>query len=48
MDDKKKKFIIPDANVIDFSSEDIITLSGGTETVNWYESQDNGDNQENF
>lgn len=28
MDDKKKKFIIPEAEIIDFSEEDIITKSG--------------------
>ena len=48
MDDKRKKFLTPNAEVVDFSNEDIITLSGATETANWYESQSNGDNQENF
>lgn len=38
MIDKKKKFIMPEADVIDFSDEDIITLSGGTATADW----DNG------
>ena len=28
MDDKKKKFVIPDAEVVDFAMEDIITDSG--------------------
>ena len=27
MDDKKKKFVIPEAEVIDFAMEDIITVS---------------------
>ena len=27
MDDKKKKFVIPDAEVVDFAMEDIITES---------------------
>ena len=27
MDDKKKKFVIPDAEVVDFAMEDIITVS---------------------
>ena len=27
MDDKKKKFVIPDAEVIDFAMEDIVTIS---------------------
>ena len=32
MDDKKKKkFIIPEAEVIDFHNNDIITLSDGTQ-----------------
>ena len=35
MDDRKKKFKIPEAEVIDFSDEDIITLSGGTATADW-------------
>ena len=34
MDDKKKKFVIPDAEVVDFAMEDIVTTSvlrvGGT------------------
>ena len=37
MDDKKKKFVIPEAEIIDFSEEDIITTSmvKGTDTDNW-------------
>ena len=31
MDDKKKKFVIPDAEVVDFAMEDIITESLNTE-----------------
>ena len=31
MDDKKKKFILPDAEVVDFANDDIITLSGATQ-----------------
>ena len=27
MDDKKKKFVIPDAEVVDFAMEDIVTVS---------------------
>ena len=36
MDDKKKKkkFIIPEAEIIEFKNDDIITLSTG-ETANW-------------
>ena len=29
MDDKKKKFIMPEADLVSFSNDDIITLSGG-------------------
>ena len=36
MDDKKKKFVIPDAEVVDFAMEDIITESlMGLGTLNW-------------
>ena len=36
MDDKKKKFVIPDAEVVDFAMEDIITLSNrGMAGENW-------------
>ena len=34
MDDKKKKFIAPEADVLDFAKDDIITLSG-TDTATW-------------
>ncbi len=34
MDDKKKKFIVPEAEVLDFATDDIITLSAG-DTANW-------------
>ena len=27
MDDKKKKFVIPEAEVVDFAMEDIVTVS---------------------
>ena len=33
MDDKKKKFVIPDAEVVDFAMEDIITVSSGEQTA---------------
>ena len=37
MDDKKKKFVIPEAEIIDFSEEDIITNSdNATDNVEWY------------
>lgn len=35
MDDKKKKFVVPEAEIIDFSEEDIITASVGTDAVKW-------------
>ena len=45
MDDKKKKFVIPDAEVVDFAMEDIILTSltrgvgealfDGTEDESW-------------
>ena len=35
MDDKKKKkYVIPEAEVVNFDNEDIITLSSG-DTANW-------------
>ena len=34
MDDKKKKFIMPDAEIVDFNNEDIITASVQTEGGN--------------
>ena len=39
MNDKKKKFVIPEAEIIDFSEEDIITGSGltpGEDTDDWW------------
>ena len=34
MDDKKKKFVTPEAEIIDFSEEDIITGSGDPDWAN--------------
>ena len=34
MDDKKKKFIVPEAEILDFATDDIITLSAG-DTATW-------------
>ena len=34
MDDKKKKFIAPEAEVQNFTDDDIITISAG-DTANW-------------
>ncbi len=31
MDDKKKTFVIPEAQIVPFTNEDIITESAGTE-----------------
>ena len=43
MDDKKKKFVIPDAEVVDFAMEDIITESlTRVANLNWGE-EDAGD-----
>ena len=37
MDDKKKKYVIPKAEIVDFVNEDIITTSGLEEaaTAGW-------------
>ena len=34
MDDKKKKFIAPEADVLDYANDDIITLSSN-DTAQW-------------
>ena len=39
MDDKKKIFVIPEAEIIDFSEEDIITASDGSE---WFINAEDG------
>ena len=41
MDDKKKKYLIPEAETIDFAEEEIITLSGGTDTADEIGGADN-------
>ena len=42
MDDKKKKkYVIPEAEIVDFTGEDIITLSSGTDNANWWGGNDN-------
>lgn len=39
MDDKKKKkYVIPEAEILDFANDDIITLSGA-ETAEWGEGE---------
>ena len=43
MDDKKKKFMIPEVETISFVEEDIITLSTGE-----YEGMGHGDNEEDY
>ena len=40
MDDKKNKYVIPEAELIDFASSDIITLSGVDEAAGWEEGED--------
>ena len=46
MNDKKKnkKYVIPEADLVEFANEDIITLSGFANTLFWGED----DNQEDF
>ena len=48
MDDKKKKYVAPVAETIDFANDDIITLSGvATGNADWtYD--DNTETFENF
>ena len=43
MDDKKKKFIIPEAEKVNFVEDDIITLSDGTDG-----GIGSGDNEEDY
>ena len=36
MDDKKKKkYVIPEAEILDFANDDIITLSTGADEATW-------------
>ena len=46
MNDKKKKkeYAVPEADLIEFADEDIITLSTGTEKLDW----GGGENEEPF
>ena len=39
MEEKKKKFIIPKADLLDFAKEDIITMSG--EDTLWWGEEEN-------
>ena len=41
MDDKKKKYVVPEAEIIDFANDDIITqsLARGS-TLNWGDETD--------
>ena len=49
MNDEKKKFVIPEADVVDFVNEDIITLSGATQTAIGADGQwGNDDNTEGW
>ena len=45
MNDKKNKYVIPEAEIICFNNEDIITLSGGVQRAMtnglWDEEDDN-------
>ena len=40
MDDKKKRFVIPEAEIVDFSADDIITISSLDRAVEWTEGED--------
>lgn len=41
MNDKKKKFIIPEAEMVDFGNNDIITISGvATNNADWTQDPD--------
>ena len=41
MNDKKKKFIIPEAEMVDFGNNDIITISGvTTNNADWTQDPD--------
>ena len=41
MDDKKnKKYVIPEAEIIDFANEDIVTVSSLDRAVRWDEGED--------
>ena len=35
--DEEKKFVPPVAEIVDFTNDDIITLSGGDRALNWNE-----------
>ena len=35
MDDKKKIFVIPEAEIVGFANDDIVTISGAEETAGW-------------
>ena len=42
MDDKKKRFVIPEAELVNFTNNDIITLSGDVQGAYWGD-DDNGE-----
>ena len=39
---KKKQFSVPEAEIVDFADDDIITLSSGAANADWAE-DDNGE-----
>lgn len=41
---EKKQFKKPEIEIIEFINDDIVTLSGGTSTLNWGD----GENEEDF
>ena len=48
MDDKKKKFVLPEADVVDFVNDDIITTSGLRDGGYLNEDVGGGDNIDTF
>ena len=44
MNDKKKEYVVPEADIVEFAKEDIITLSGFGNTLWW----GGDDNKEGF
>ena len=43
---EKKKFLKPEAEIIDFQNSDIITVSGGTDRAAWVGDEDFTDPEE--
>jgi hypothetical protein len=43
MEEKKKKFITPNVEIVDFSGDDIVTASVYGDTPEWYLEETDGD-----